>query len=504
MSFKRLSKIAHGLRGFEIVAAQILVLFLLIVMGSEGNDSAIPPMVGFTETDKADYAAKRSGPADWRNISIYEAPVPDRTAWLDWEIPDEALNRPAPLAISMHGPFSAEVYFNGAEIGKKGVPGVNARSETAGPIDAVFAIPEHLILPAGNRLAIRYSANRAGYQPATVVQSLYVAPYRADARRDLRYYAPALLFSGGLIAAAAGMVLLARTRKDRRLYWLVLGIFALTISIAAEVSRSLINYPYDWHQTRQAIVGAGFVLFGMTQLRFVTLRWPAPKRWDVVLLALGFVLAILAWVFSAGYDAKTTVATAAIFILIVTWTLWRGLRADRTALVFGLSLLGFPLLALASPGDFLDRSIYILAVSFFGFALLRSSELLSPKSVPAPEKTMFSVQSGGRTVFVPIDEIVMLKAAGNYTEVHRGGERWELDNRGLSAITAELPKVFFRVHRSYAVNLSAAESLTSQEGSRYWLALRTGERLPVSRNRVAELRTAMDGIVVEGSIPVAS
>lgn len=497
MAFERLIKIASKLQPFELVLAQALVLLLLIALGSEGNDSATPPIIGYTEVDNAGFSSERLQPADWREMNIYQIPVPDGVAWLDWEIPADKFQRDAPLAISMAGPFSAEIFLNGEKIGQKGVPGRDPRSESAGSIDAVIAIPTDLVRPNGNRLVMRISAMRVGYKPATVVQSLYVTAYRADARRDLRYYAPALLFSGGLIGAAAGLFLLARTRSDTRLYWLVAGLLGLTIAIAAEVSRSLINYPYDWHQTRQAIVGAGFLTFGLSVLRFATLRWPAPGRLGLIVLALAFAVALFFWIFLAGYDAKTTTATAALFIFVLAWTIWRGVRTDHTGFIFGISLIGFPLLALATPGDFLDRANYILAVSFFGYALFRTPDLLSPQIEPKPEKTIFSVQTSGRTFFVPLDEITMFKAAGNYTEVHRGGERWELDNRGLSTIAADLPQHFFRVHRSYAVNLFVAESLTAQEGSRYWLSLRSGEKLPVSRKCVSELRAAMGNIAAE-------
>ncbi len=494
MAFERLKEIAQKHWGFEVIAIQILVLILLVQTQSNGSDPSISPIVGFIDADIARFSSDRGEGEEWQEFNIYDAPAPEGTAWVDWIIPNAEFERPGPLAISMQGPFSAAVFFNGVEIGRKGVPGSGPRLETAGPIDAIFAIPEYLVQPTGNRLAMRYSANRAGYKPAVIIQSLYVRSYRADARRDLRYYTPALIFSGGLIAAALGMLQLARVRKDKRLNWLVVGIFALTVSIAAEVSRSVINYPYDWHQTRQAFVGVGFVLFGTAILRFATLRWPAPGQLGLVSLVSGISLAVIAWTIGSGYDAKIIFANIGLFSSILTWTIWRGVAADHNAIIFGLSLIGFPLLAIASPGDFLDRGAYIMGVSVFGYALLRTPQLLSPNIEPAietPRPAMFSVRTGGRCVFIPIDDITLLKAAGNYTEIHKGDNQWELENRGLSAIAGELPKEFFRVHRSYTVNLAAAESLKTQEGSRYWLVLRSGEKIPVSRNRVKDLRAAM-------------
>lgn len=498
MPFERLIKIAAAFKPAELSIVAVLTFAILLASGPQSFDWAIPPTVGFTQADDALFAAGRGAAAgEWRDIGLYDAPVPDGVAWLDWNAPPEDLQRDGPTAISMSGPFSAEVYFNGEKIGQKGVPGPTAKTERAGAIDATFAIPKELIRASDNRVALRFSSMRAGYKPATVVQSLYFTSYSADARRNLRYYTPALLFSGALVAVALGLLMLARTRSDMRVYWLALGLAGLFGAIVAEVSRSLINYPYDWHQARQALVGVGFITFGMSLLRYVTLRWPASGRWGPAVLVAGAIAVALSWVMATGYDAKTVLASLALLFLAFGWTAWRGATADRTALYLVIPLAVLGLYALIVPGDFIDRSIYVLSVVLFGFALLRAPDLLSPRPEELAKKTILNVETSGRTVFVPVSDVTMLKAAGNYTEVHRVDGKWELDKRGLSAIVRSLPERFFRIHRSYVVYLPAAESLTTQEGSRYWLSLKSGERLPVSRARVNELRAAMKDMATQ-------
>lgn len=497
MAFERLIKIAGQFKPAELSVVAILTFAVLLISGPQSFDWAIPPTVGFTQLDEERFATSRGQADGWLETNIYEVPVPDGVAWIDWNVPFEELDRDGPIAISMSGPFSAEVYFNGVVIGQKGTPGPNARVERAGTIDATFAIPAELIDASENRVALRLSSTRAGYRPAAIVQSLHVSAYSADARRNLRYYAPALLFSGALVAVALGLLMLARTRSDNHVYWLVFGVAGLLGAISAEVSRSVINYPYDWHQARQALVGAGFIIFGLSFLRFVTLRWDAPGRWGVSALLLGAVVTALCWVVATGYDAKIVLASSGLNLITFVWAVWRGATADRTALYFVVPIGILAAYAFILPGDFIDRSVYVFAVVLFGFALLRIPNLLSPPLEKSPKATALNVETSGRTVLIPINDITLLKAAGNYTEVHRVDGKWELDKRGLSAIISSLPEKFFRIHRSYVVYLPAAESLTTEEGSRYWLSLRNGERLPVSRTRVNELRTAMKDIAAD-------
>jgi DNA-binding LytR/AlgR family response regulator len=52
-----------------------------------------------------------------------------------------------------------------------------------------------------------------------------------------------------------------------------------------------------------------------------------------------------------------------------------------------------------------------------------------------------------------------------------------------------MPSTFLRIHRSYVANLRDVRALRSEPGSRYSLRLSTGEELPVSRSRVAALRS---------------
>ena len=409
---------------------------------------------------------------------------PDDEAWLIWE--DAPLARDgAPPAVLLTGPFSAEIMVNGEIVGTKGMPGASAEAETAGPIESVIAIPGRLIRDEGNWIALRLSSHHAGYRPHTLVQAFLIIPYNPDARRPVRYYLPLVVTGSALIALLLTLGLRTHRTADRRGYWLIAGMGGLILAGLAEISRSWINYPYDWHQPRQAVSLLGLSLFGLALLRFVQRRWPADDgrialSWIGV--TTGLVVAAALWM--SGYDGKSALATALTMSSAGLWLLWRGDHAGR---VLALGLAVIAAYALRWPSDLIDRGVYALTLALFAWPAIRNPGFLLPEPAAPPDRLALSLT--GRTVYVELADIAYFKAAGNYTEVHmrQGGEH--LDNRSLGQLLEAVPADrFFRLHRSHAVNLDEARALTASEGSRYRLQLKDGSGLPVSRSQVAPLR----------------
>lgn len=100
----------------------------------------------------------------------------------------------------------------------------------------------------------------------------------------------------------------------------------------------------------------------------------------------------------------------------------------------------------------------------------------------------FAVRESNETRYVPIDEIVLVRADGARSEIVLSGNRVVRDDRMLDRIQSLLPPHFERIHRSFLVDVSKIERLVAQEGSRYAITLRDGTTLPVGRTRVASLR----------------
>ncbi|OAG27097.1 LytR/AlgR family response regulator transcription factor [Thermodesulfatator autotrophicus] len=88
-------------------------------------------------------------------------------------------------------------------------------------------------------------------------------------------------------------------------------------------------------------------------------------------------------------------------------------------------------------------------------------------------------------LFLEVKEIEFFKAAGNYTELFCN-EKTYLCPLSLAKIEKFLDKnQFFRIHRSYIVNLAFIKRLL-KEGSRYFLLLKSRQILPVSKRKSKE------------------
>lgn len=104
----------------------------------------------------------------------------------------------------------------------------------------------------------------------------------------------------------------------------------------------------------------------------------------------------------------------------------------------------------------------------------------------------------GQVELLPIDEILYIKADGHYsvvmTKVDRNGtSNGILHDKNIDKILTLLSDDFIRIHRSFAIPLANIKSLISEEGSKYYVQLFTGERLPVGRTRVKTLRSQIAG-----------
>ena len=115
------------------------------------------------------------------------------------------------------------------------------------------------------------------------------------------------------------------------------------------------------------------------------------------------------------------------------------------------------------------------AVAFAGNSLRSQNRFLTVRKV-------------GKREFVDLDELCYVKSSDKFSELIFPGGRREFCDKSLGHLEAVLPKSFVRIHRSYLVRWTAVERLLVQRGSRYFVELKTGEKLPVGRSRCAALK----------------
>lgn len=106
------------------------------------------------------------------------------------------------------------------------------------------------------------------------------------------------------------------------------------------------------------------------------------------------------------------------------------------------------------------------------------------------------VEKSGRKVLVPIDQIRYIEAKDDYSCIYTDKGRY-LSTISLAQLENKLsPHGFFRVHRSYIVNLQYVEAVDGNKGSNGNLQLAIagieGKKISVSRRRVSELKRTLN------------
>lgn len=111
-------------------------------------------------------------------------------------------------------------------------------------------------------------------------------------------------------------------------------------------------------------------------------------------------------------------------------------------------------------------------------------------SVSKPETTarFLNFRSGRRTRVVGLEMVVLLRGADKYSEVVLETGEVLLHDRSLGKIEQVLPDRFLRVHKSRIVALDRIRSVESAAGNVNSVVLDNGERAPVSRSRIAQVR----------------
>lgn len=102
-----------------------------------------------------------------------------------------------------------------------------------------------------------------------------------------------------------------------------------------------------------------------------------------------------------------------------------------------------------------------------------------------------SVRSVGKIESVVVSDILWMRAAGNYVELHTQ-HKMILHRIPISQLAARLdPTRFIRVHRSILIDIGQAAVLTAQSDDSHQLSLRCGAKVPVSERYLEQVRQLM-------------
>jgi two-component system LytT family response regulator len=115
-------------------------------------------------------------------------------------------------------------------------------------------------------------------------------------------------------------------------------------------------------------------------------------------------------------------------------------------------------------------------------------DLLAEASSGSRSDRRLVVKTAGRVVFVDIDEIDWVEAAGNYVELRTRDGRY-LIREGIGRIAEKLdPNQFVRIHRSIIVNVRKIKELQPCNRGEYMVVLKDGKQLSCSRSFRARLQ----------------
>lgn len=99
-----------------------------------------------------------------------------------------------------------------------------------------------------------------------------------------------------------------------------------------------------------------------------------------------------------------------------------------------------------------------------------------------------SVKKGFEIRVIPVEEVRYFKSANIYVELHLKDEHIVLYDKPIKQLLPLLSSNYYRIHKSYIVNKETIETIQTLGGGKYRVVLKSGECLPVSRNRIKQLK----------------
>ena len=120
-----------------------------------------------------------------------------------------------------------------------------------------------------------------------------------------------------------------------------------------------------------------------------------------------------------------------------------------------------------------------------------TEELLETASHSPSQSQRIVVKTGSKIKIIPVHDVFYLEAADDYVKVHTQDGSF-LKNKTMSHFEKTLdPQQFVRSHRSYIMNIQQITRIDPYEKDNHVAILKSGAKVPVSRNGYAKLRTVL-------------
>lgn len=104
------------------------------------------------------------------------------------------------------------------------------------------------------------------------------------------------------------------------------------------------------------------------------------------------------------------------------------------------------------------------------------------------EQNRIVIKDGTEIKIIPVENVDYLEAYDDYVKIYQGA-KYTLKKQTMNYFEKSLPNnQFLRIHRSYIVNITQLTKIESYEKNSYVAILRSGARIPISRNSYSSLK----------------
>lgn len=115
----------------------------------------------------------------------------------------------------------------------------------------------------------------------------------------------------------------------------------------------------------------------------------------------------------------------------------------------------------------------------------------TPEQSKGKGTRFLAVKKAGAISMIETKDLLYIKGAGIYSELHLSNGKSELHDKSLEKLELLLPESFERVHKSYIVAIDQCEKIMVNSGSKYDLILKNGEVIPIGRTRYPDLKAKL-------------
>ncbi len=136
-----------------------------------------------------------------------------------------------------------------------------------------------------------------------------------------------------------------------------------------------------------------------------------------------------------------------------------------------------------------DYLLKPILISELRIAITKVLETYSLNDKFIEENKLTLTYDGGKSI-IDFDDIIYMKGFDNITTIYLTKNRKLTLAKTLKHFEALLHKQFFRIHKSYLVNLKFVAKIVTREA--YFLELNEGTQLPVSRRNYKDLNKVLN------------